>query len=640
MRLTYKKYRNVCNKLLFTLKSEYHSKQIEDTKHNPKKLWNTLKSIIHPSAHKNDPIKLANDTHNNTLNSLNHYFTTVGKNLSNTILNRLSATEQTLTNNHSLATPSINSFFFLPTDESEVDKYLSQIKSDSSPGPDGITARLLKKIRPFIAKPLSHIFNLSLSSGSFPDCWKIAAVTPIHKGGPVDIPENFRPIALLNILSKLLEKIVNRRLLNYLDKQNLISDRQFGFRKGKSTEDAAMLLTNSVASHIQNGEQALAVFIDLAKAFDTISPSLLIKKLESVGIRGLALDWFSSYLTNRKQYVKIDGIASEVLPIKFGVPQGSILGPTLFTLYINEIVNLPLNSAQIISYADDTAIIFHSNGWDEVYKLAESGLQTLAKALDRNLLTLNIKKTKLIAFSKTQASKPNQNLQVKFHTCNNPELNNCDQNCTIVERVKTIRYLGIILDENLSFKSHIETLSSRTRKLIYVMKKLRDCTPLPILTSVFHALCQSILQYGISVWGGAGITNFITVERAQRAVIKVMLRKPFRFPTADLYSEFAVLRVRQLFVLKAVLTTHRTLKIRKDFKKLTSRRTFSLPCPRASSLLAKRCPKFLFPRIYNSVNKHCNITLLSNYTCKKVIKKWLHTLSFEETEQLLKGPLS
>lgn len=640
-RKIYTRYRNFCNKLLKKLKNEYNCRQLEENKDDSKRLWKTIKNICQTSVHNNDSSELLNLVINDPTTSLhlcNQYFVSVGKTLADTILNKLCVTQESLIKSYRPASSFTHSFFFNPTDPYEISKFISQFKSDSSPGHDRLTAMLLKKSLPSILVPLVYITNLSLTSGIFPDCWKIAAVSPIFKNGSKTLPGNYRPIALLSIISKVVEKVVNSRLTTYLERCNLLSERQFGFRRGKSTEDATSLLVNLVASYTEHKENCIAVFLDLAKAFDTVSVGLLLKKMESNGIRGVPHDWFRSYLCGRSQYVKIGPDSSSYLPIDFGVPQGSILGPTLFILYINDIVNLSLKNAEIITYADDTAILFHDRSWDQVYCLAEEGLARVATLLDRNLLTLNIKKTKYIPFSKTSVSSPPSDMVLRIH-------NSCSRNkttqhlalctCSSIDRTTSIKYLGITIDENLSFKEHIVQLSGRVRKLIFVMKKLRDCTPPDIMRQVYLALCQSIIQYCVSVWGSAGKTSLITLERAQRALIKVALRKPFRYPTNTLYKEFKVLQVRQLYILNATVKAHKALLNLSDYDNIISRRAFRLPLPRASSLLTRRSPAFAHPKTYNKVCKLCEIKDCTAALCKKTVKDWLLQLSYEETEDLL-----
>jgi hypothetical protein len=237
--------------------------------------------------------------------------------------------------------------------------------------------------------------------------------------------------------------------------------------------------------------------LDLAKAFDTVSIPTLLHKLETLGIRGTQLKLFTDYLDGRTQCTKIDNVfSSDLKNAGFGVPQGSILGPTLFSIYINDLCNLKIDSGRIISYADDTVLLFSAKSTDEVYQYAQKGFNLVNKWLQLHLLTLNPDKTNYIKFSMRKANLPLTNHKLYAHNCNNN--NNIQCTCPIIAITNQIKYLGIIIDESLTFKYHVEALCSKVRKLIYVFKKLRSFADARLIKQVYFALCQSVLTYCIS----------------------------------------------------------------------------------------------------------------------------------------------
>lgn len=297
---------------------------------------------------------------------------------------------------------------------------------------------------------------------------------------------------------------------------------------------------------------------------------------------------------------------------------------------MNDINRAVSTNMDIISYADDTVALFHGRSWQETQQIAEQGVSSLKHWLDKNLLTLNINKTKYLCFHKTEASHPKTRFDIKLHSSCHPTSCICDT----LEQVKSIKYLGIIVDDKLSFKPHITALSQRVRKMIFVMKLLRNSADLQTLKLVYSCLAESLLRYCISAWGGAGISTMIEIERAQRAVLKVMLRKYFQYPTTALYFDACVLNVRQLFMLTVGIRTHREIVNSSEYPRLLKNRVFKIPEPRVRTSFAQKFPAFLFPFIYNKLNKSCDIKLCTTSQAKQIIQK--HLLSYNETENLLK----
>ncbi|CAH2236938.1 jg23386 [Pararge aegeria aegeria] len=269
----------------------------------------------------------------------------------------------------------LNSFVLLNTDIFEVTSIINSLKNTNSIGFDGISIKILKQNKETIASLLVHICNLSFNSGTFPNIFKKSIVTPVYKQGDKNIISNYRPISILPAMSKILERIINKQLVKYLESNNLLANNQYGFRKQRSATDAVFDLVDGVVRHIDDGEKCLAIFLDLAKAFDTVSIPILIQKLEQLGIRGLQLQLLKSYLSNRHQSVKIGNVISRALPINHGVPQGSILAPTLFLIYINELCKLNIANGKIMSFADDTVLMIWGRSWEVVFYSSSKRIQ-------------------------------------------------------------------------------------------------------------------------------------------------------------------------------------------------------------------------------------------------------------------------
>lgn len=630
-KITYIRYAKLCSEVVSKAKNFYNLTKLENSLHSSKLTWKAIKDISHVSTNKNIPTELLEiePKPEDSIEAVNMYFSSIGRDLCSKICQPVFS-EVDLTKH---INPVPNSFVLMPTDEFEIGSYILGLKSDSASGWDNISPKFLKLAKDVIVPPLTKLFNLCIEHGKFPTALKKSIILPIHKSGDKFSINNYRPISILPSLSKVFEKLLNSRLISYLNSYKLLATQQYGFRANISTEDAVINLCNTVSEALDSKKKCIGIFLDLAKAFDTVSIPMLINKMERLGIRGNSLKLFSDFLCNRSQRVKIGDVLSSEAPITFGVPQGSILGPSLFLIYINDLCQLPLSNANIFTYADDTALVFQEKTWNEVFTSAENGLQKVIHWLNVNLLTLNVSKTKFIPFALRKNSAPPSTHNIIAHYCNYKSNRDCD--CHALDRSSEMKYLGVTLDEKMSWLPHIKLVTSRTRKLIWVFKKLRHVANPILLKTIYLALCQSVLTYCITVWGGCYKTHLLSLERAQRSVLKTMAFKSFRHPTTDLYKSSQVLTVRQLFILYAVLRTHVNLSVnllpitRKRRNNVTFRKRFRTEFMHHQF-------QFLSSFLYDYLNKNLKFYFLNKFNCKVKLTKWLLSLTYEETELLLR----
>ena len=323
--------------------------------------------------------------------------------------------------------------------------------------------------------------------GNFPSKLKIANVLPLFKAEEPFQFNNYRPVSLLCILSKVFEKIMYNRLSDFITKLELLYEFQFGFRKKHSTYLAHLILLDKLTNSLDNGEKVIGIYLDFSKAFDTVNHDILLQKLYHYGIRGNAYEWFKSYLTGRVQYVTYNRVQSSPKLITCGVPQGSILGLLLFLIYINDLPNVCDNTMPFL-FADDTNLFISGENSQKLYEAANNDLNAIAEWLKVNRLSLNVKKTHYMVFSNTKITSANNELKIEGET---------------ISEVTKTKFLGVIIDNRLNWQHHINYISSKVAKGIGIIIKVRKVLDNKLLLSLYYAFIYPYLMYCNNVWGNA-----------------------------------------------------------------------------------------------------------------------------------------
>ena len=392
-----------------------------------------------------------------------------------------------------------------------------------------------------------HIFFQSLKFGIVPYKFKIAKVVPIYKSGPSEDLNNYRPISLISNFAKILEKIVNLRLIKFLDSNNIISNQQFGFRKDHSTSHPMTILLNKAAAALNSKKHLLIIFCDLRKAFDTCDIKILLQKLDNIGIRNKELAWFESYLSGRKQFVDINGCYSSLLNIDVGVPQGSILGPLLFLLYIND---LP-NSSDFFSilFADDTALLLEDSDLNRLVDRANLEFKKICTYFRQNKLSLHPDKTKYLIISSSQLA---HSTQTKIFVNNNNINETNDDLIHEIERIHSndkvpaIKYLGVYFDPNLNFNYHVNALSSKLARALFILKRVKHMLPLSSLKSLYYTLFHSHISYAVEIWSSTSLSNLKILSTKQKIALRTINNLPYNSHTEPHFKKLEILPSEKL----------------------------------------------------------------------------------------------
>ena len=547
----YKFWRQKVKCLIHESKKSFYTKSIYNNKNNPKIMWKHLRNLSNKSTNyqtnfivdnQGDPITnpgLAAETFNEFFLDVFKSAPKIDGHINKPTQNKIKQFIQSkLPNDVNFNIPLISEQFVL--------KQLQALDITKSTGVDNIGARFLKIGFSAIAKPLTKIFNLSLKQGTFPQTFKIAKITPIHKKGDKNDKHNYRPISILPVLSKIMERHVCTELKLFLEKHRLLHVQQSGFRENHSCETALTVLIDEWITSINNHNKVGAIFLDLTKAFDLINHSLLIEKLKLYQMNTSALNWFESYLTNRTQRVVVSGNMSDTGHITSGVPQGSVLGPLLFIIYIND---LPLHvTSQIDMFADDTTISASGKTHSEINSILQADLRNIEDWCLNNSMLPNAQKTKAMYITPSSHQKFTTNVKdtiklqdqlIQFTTCE--------------------KLLGINVDNNLTWKTQVEQTIKKCNSLLYLLLRIKCYLNIHVRKLFFNSYILPHLDYCCTVWGNCSQHLLQEMMKFQKRAARVILDKDYDTPSTELFRLLGWMKFDERVKFKKALLVYKSL---------------------------------------------------------------------------------
>lgn len=617
-------------KLIKDTKKRYYHNRIMNAENDSKALWNVVSEITNKrKANSNIAItkegELIEQPHD-VVNNFNSYFLESPK----VLLSHIKTSDDTVVvpindfNSHSM--------YLQPFNEMELYNLLiSKIKNRKSSGMDEIAAFVMKKVLHIIMEPITYLVNMSFEQGIFPSKMKLGKVTPIQKNNKLNSIENFRPVTVPQTLSKIFEYSYLERMLCFINKHNILNSTQHGFRSGKSTQSALLHFYNTLVNFINDGECPAAVFCDLSRAFDCVNHLKLLDILESYGFRGKPLNWLKSFLENRSQCVSlkfdhnnsVSHVTSEIGSLCMGVPQGSILGPILFLLYVNRFENNILHS-DFVAYADDISILKSTKNTLLLKQETEKLLDAACTFFNNHDLYFNAKKTQVIRFHNYK--QPSAELQLDF-------------NNTVLSDTDTVKFLGIYFDKHINWVSHCESLISKLHSSYYMFKNLKTVLDVGQLVNVYYGQIESRLRYGICLWGIS--TKSKDVFTAQKAILRCIFNIPRRETCKSIFKCSNILTLASLYIFEIscyIYCNKSYFKLNKDIHNMNTRQKGLIHTQVGKYKITQNAPNYMGPRIFNHLSEHIKSSLTIKLF-KMRLKTFLVQNSFYTVQDFLNCPV-
>ena len=526
-RTVYTDFRNQLTKDLRQAKTKYFEEQFESSANNTKKTWEVINSVIrskkaYSKVILNDDQEIEQDESNIPSFFINHYSSAVER-LTSDIPQTQSTAESYLQDRIQ------HTFFLAPICPNEVNTVIDGLK-DNGNKVNTIATSVLVESKHIITPIICHLINLFVQQGYFPENLKLGCITPIFKKGDRKKANNYRPVCSLSPLSKIIEKVINNRMVKFLDEHEILSKTQFGFRKKMGTETALLNYIDHIQNELNNNKYTISVFMDLSKAFDVIDHKILEHKLSHYGFRGKFLEFLLSFIKDRKYFVHINGQSSETKTVNTGVPQGSTLGPLLFLLYINDMALCSI-LLFLSQFADDSTITFSSQNLFQTIMTVEEEFKRILDWLAANKLIINLNKTHLMLFTNRAR----------------PDAISITANGQSISEVTETKFLGVILDNKLCWDAHIKYISQKISKSVSILRILKHTFPTNILKTIYHSLIYPYYNYCNLIWGCAASTHLESLVLLQKKCIRLISKAGYYDHTASLFSDHKVLTVAEIY---------------------------------------------------------------------------------------------
>ena len=511
----------------------------------------------------------------------------------------------------------INSFFLNPVEKSEIINIITKMKNKNSTGVDCISIKIIKSIKEIIVEPLQYLTEIMFETGKFPTDLKTGVVVPIHKKLDPTDASNYRPITILNVLAKILERILYNKLTSFLNKYAIITDCQHGFCAGRSTESAAADLMEFIYKKLDDGDYVAGLFFDLSRAFDSLDHNFLIHKLQRYGIRGNSLQLIESYLEGRKFLVRVSDCTSELKDIDTGVPQGSVLGPLLFILFVNDMPEHVFGSTKIM-FADDTSMVVSAGSPEELKQKVGSIVSDFGNWCNTNKLILNIEKTVFVNF-RASKSKPLVELV----------------DLTVSTEVK---FLGIYIDENINWLSHINYVCNKLSQGYFALTRLKHEFDKKNVLNIYYSLAYSHLTYNVILWGNSVHAQRVFI--AQKRIIRIMFGLNYGESCRPVFLSRQIMTFPCIYVFKTILFIKRHLnKIDNNstFHNYNTRNARALSMDSHKLSKFEKSPLYSGKKLYNKLPK--SVQLLKETAFKSAVKNILIKGSFYSVQEFLSAAL-